>query len=758
MGNKLTKSFILFLMVMLSFAFVGVGAFALVPQDHVVMVSAQVQQVPPSITLTWSTPPTAVTGYTVYRKAKEATSWGATVATLSSATLQYVDTNVSIGVAYEYKISSDNGNGYICAGIMLPEVASRGKVVLIVDSSYTSSLVTELERLKNDLVGDGWLVLRHDVSLNSTPQQVKALIKADYDADPQNVKAVFLLGRIPICHSGYFAPDGHDPRSWPADTYYGDMDGVWADNDNNGAMDQNYIPSDIELQVGRVDLSGLESTFTAISEVNLVRRYLDKDHNYRMGLMNLQMRGFVEDGFGERSGEAFSRNAYGNFPQLCNGQTPVYTGVWKTTLLNQEYIWSYINGGGTASSVPGLSSSDLVSNSYKTVFTMMFGSYLGQWDKSDDLLRSFLGMPTYGLTNVWGGRPNWFFHHMGLGDNIGYSTKLTQNNGGLYNEPGTAPRGIHISLMGDPTLRMYAVKPPSNVSATIYQAGTSRVTWTAPTVSVLGYKVYRSESANGPFECITPNIVTNTYFDDSTIQEKKTYVYMVKAVTLETTPSGTFYNQSQGSTYTLMIPSTNTIVITNTVNATIDYDKKEVTISGTTSAGEGSAVTVKVVDPLNNTNYIEQTVSGVGGAYSVVYTMATKIPNTYNVYVGGETFSLPMNKVFKAIPIEQLSFCDANGNPLQALPHSGVLQIKAVITNSSASSFNSQVILAVYSSDKILKKITFAEKLIASSQSDTLIASFDINNWATGDFAKAFVVENFQSMRSLGNFNVLDGN
>src|SRR6185503_3639869 len=106
------------------------------------------------------------------------------------------------------------------------------------------------------------------------------LIKADYSADPANVKSVFLFGHVPVPYSGQLNPDGHADHvgAWPADVYYGDIDGNWTDNSVNftqsintdaadaarltnrpgdGKFDQTQIPSPVELEVGRVDLSNL---------------------------------------------------------------------------------------------------------------------------------------------------------------------------------------------------------------------------------------------------------------------------------------------------------------------------------------------------------------------------------------------------------------------------------------------------------------------------------------------------------------------
>ena len=72
-----------------------------------------------------------------------------------------------------------------------------------------------------------------------------------------------------------------------------------------------------------------------------------------------------------------------------------------------------------------------MNDSLSSVFTMLFGSYFGDWNYQN----AFLRMPlTQGntLTNAWAARPNWHFYHMAMGENIGYSTKLTQNTSSLY--------------------------------------------------------------------------------------------------------------------------------------------------------------------------------------------------------------------------------------------------------------------------------------------------------------------------------------
>jgi hypothetical protein len=85
---------------------------------------------------------------------------------------------------------------------------------------------------------------------------------------------VFLLGRIRVPYSGDIYPDGHPDHegAWPADVYYADMNGAWTDNAVNvtvanderhrnvpedGKFDQSVLPTDVELQIGRVDFANM---------------------------------------------------------------------------------------------------------------------------------------------------------------------------------------------------------------------------------------------------------------------------------------------------------------------------------------------------------------------------------------------------------------------------------------------------------------------------------------------------------------------
>jgi len=539
-------------------------------KDVSVELSASVQPAPAAITLHWVSCANA-TQHSVFRKLKASNAWGGSIANLSGSDTQYTDTTVTAGVSYDYRITRSGngftGYGYINAGIEIPAVEFRGNIIVLIDSTFADSLSNEFARLEADLSGDGWKTIRHTISPTASVTAVKAIIVNDYNQAPAATRAVFLLGHIPVPYSGNINPDGHTDHkgAWPADAYYADINGSWTDASVNsttatdtrninipgdGKFDQSTLPSDLELQLGRVDFHNMPA-FTA-SAMQLLKNYLDKDHDYRHKIFRASQRAVVDDNFGYFSGEAFAASGWKNFGPLV-GPSRVEANDYFLSQADSTYLWAYGCGGGTYTSAGGIgSTADFATANLKGVFSMLFGSYFGDWDSQNNFLRAPLAQGKC-LTNVWSGRPHWQFHHMALGENIGYDVRISQNNTNVYFS-NYAGRFVNNALMGDPSLRNDVLAPVTDVIAT--RSGTNcHISWTASSDSVSGYHIYSKNDSMLDYSRLNPFPISGNSFTDTCLLFPGTYTYMVRAIMLQTSAAGTYYNLSQGITDTAWNPN-----------------------------------------------------------------------------------------------------------------------------------------------------------------------------------------------------------
>ncbi|MEO5905597.1 MAG: hypothetical protein ABIQ11_02650 [Saprospiraceae bacterium] len=170
-------------------------------QDVSVQLSAEVQATPPRITLNWI-PNDSATQHYVYRKLRNAITWGAPIATLAGSATEFMDSSITVGIPFEYRVTraatAFTGHGYIFSGIEIPPAEFRGRIILLVDDTFADSLAFEIKRLQDYFEGDGWKVIRMDINRSLPVTDVKGMIVSAYNDDPVNTKALFLLGHIPI--------------------------------------------------------------------------------------------------------------------------------------------------------------------------------------------------------------------------------------------------------------------------------------------------------------------------------------------------------------------------------------------------------------------------------------------------------------------------------------------------------------------------------------------------------------------------------
>ena len=212
----------------------------------------------------------------------------------------------------------------------------------------------------------------------------------------------------------------------------------------------------IALAVGRVDLSDLPA-FSPRREMNLLRAYLEKDHRFRRGELNGERFAVVDEHFPIRTDakpgregppESKSVAAYSVAAALF-GSAAVERAGWFELLRTRTALFAYASGPGQQTSCDGVgTTTDLAEKDPKAIFSVVWGSFFGDWEHRDNFLRAQLATSA-GLMTVWGSDP-WLLHPLALGATVGECALLTQESSPL----------THLALMGDPSLRMFVVAPP----------------------------------------------------------------------------------------------------------------------------------------------------------------------------------------------------------------------------------------------------------------------------------------------------------
>jgi len=637
----------------------------------------------PKIIIRWVKNELAI-NYRIQRKSINSNLWSQDIANLDSAVSSFEDTNVQPGEIYEYKIyslgrgtieNSENNfyaYGYVCAGINA-ELPNPGKLLVLVDNTLHDALTNELDQFKTDLTLEGWhVVIKKCPRAETFDKEAVANVKEIILQEATEKMSIFLVGRVPVPYSGNFNPDAHGDHigAWPADVYYSDeSNSGWTDyavnnssakrteNHNvpdDGKFDQVAIPAVLKYPVGRVDFYNMpqfEST-----ELELLKQYFAKNHKYRIGMTAVQSKCIVDDNFKSYI-EGFSTSGWRLSPLV--GKDNISEKDFMTSLETENHIWAYGTGGGSYTSAGGIgNTADFASKELNGIFTMLFGSYFGDWDVQNNFLRAPLASSPSILTCSWAGRPQWYYHHMGMGLPIGFSAVATQNNlntyipNYLYTQ--SYPNGViysismnqvHQSLHGDPTLRLNMGTAPDIKSMSVKQPDGKPVNVSWDRVfddNLLGYNVYKStESSEGPFEKLNTEVLTVDRYTDSLLFEGEVH-YMVRAVISSTTPSGTFQNEGRG-----LIKSLITTDIENIENNLLVECRPQPAVDHvdiTLNLDKSSVVNMQVTDL--NGNVVNEIIGEtlVGGSHSLswnlmdrtgarvlsgVYFLKTSINNSY---------------------------------------------------------------------------------------------------------------------------------
>lgn len=566
--------------------------FGQVAKTQVVQVNAEA--LTNGTKITWKS--RSFTGnYLIYKRNNlENNNWGNPIATIASSSTSYTDNTLTEGNSAEYRIIQVNGSnqaqafGYIYAGNKKPATINPKGIILLVDSTFINSLSSEINRLKTDLELEDWNVHLTYAGRNDSIPLIKDKIKTLYNQE-ENITTLFILGHVPVPYSGDFSaassfppPDGHVEGSgnhtgaWAADAYYGDLDGVWSDNFvirttgsqtrnhnviGDGKFDQSRIPSDLELEVGRVDLNNMPAF--SKTETELLRDYLNRNHNWRTQQWAARNRAVLDNNF---TGLNLASTGYHNLSTFFDLDSLVDADYF-TEQQKGSYLWSYGCGAGSYTNCNGIGNTNkFVSTPIDNVFTILAGSFFGDWDVRNNLLRAPLGNSA--LVSFWGGIPKWYIHTMGLGKHVGYGARTSINNDNFYFNGAfnNSHRLVVIALLGDPSLKNSHLPQVTNLNISSSNNAV-KLNWSKATGNFDGYAVYKVNPDNGNYVKMNDAPITDTFYTDEVNWYSGNYTYTVRTIKLENTGSGSYYNIGGGEKAS--VDHVNSISLSNTKELSI---------------------------------------------------------------------------------------------------------------------------------------------------------------------------------------------
>lgn len=165
-------------------------------------------------------------------------------------------------------------------------ISPSGLVYVLVYSSIYTSLQTNLATYKSDLESEGY-----SVGIYSDSWATISDVRSFLQNAPSGLVGAVLVGNLPIAWYYLVNPAswGVDPETFPTELYYMDLDGTWTGTGTQVAPftdhSGNVAP---EIWVGRLYASTAGGT-----EVTLLQNYFSKNHNYRLGNLELPGRALV---------------------------------------------------------------------------------------------------------------------------------------------------------------------------------------------------------------------------------------------------------------------------------------------------------------------------------------------------------------------------------------------------------------------------------------------------------------------------------
>lgn len=194
------------------------------------------------------------------------------------------------------------------------------RALVLVDSSVYSGIQANLARYVVDLQNDGYTVDVHQIT-GGTPNSLKAFILAH----STDVVGCVFVGDLPVA---WYEAEVWGHEEFPCDLFYMDLDGTWGDADSDGKFDQHSAGAGDEgpeIFVGHIDTSMMSG-----NEATTTNSYLDKNHDYRIGLVHAPDYAltYTEDDWADSAG----------FRNDIRFSYPAYKAIWAPDTNRDDYV------------------------------------------------------------------------------------------------------------------------------------------------------------------------------------------------------------------------------------------------------------------------------------------------------------------------------------------------------------------------------------------------------------------------------------
>jgi hypothetical protein len=143
---------------------------------------------------------------------------------------------------------------------------------IIINENLYLSIDTSLNKYISDLESEGYTVTTY-ITSGGEPDDLRDHL---INQLALGMKGCVFIGDLPVAWY-YLSSSG---EQFPMDYYYMDLDGEWGDSDEDGILDSHSGTTEPEIWLGRLTASPL--TYGGNSEAELVNRYLERVHQYRL--------------------------------------------------------------------------------------------------------------------------------------------------------------------------------------------------------------------------------------------------------------------------------------------------------------------------------------------------------------------------------------------------------------------------------------------------------------------------------------------